>query len=567
MLFQSMVIRFGVARSTTILTVLCTVFSVGLYLALASAFAQIRTIGVFISLITPVFAVPPVCSLLLRTLRSLHSAKREVEEARTELETRVRERTSELTKTNEKLLAEMDEKRKAEESLRKYQENLEDLVRQRTAALEKEIHDHKVTEQALRESEKKYRAMFEQAMEGIFQTTPEGKVLSANPAFARMFDYDSPEEAVARITDIGSQLYVHRIDRERLRSLLAEKGSVVGYEAEALTRRGRRIWVSINVHEVRDPSGALLCYEGTNQDITRHKEAEEELRESEERYRIAIEHSNDGVAVAKEGRHIFVNRRFLEMFGYRNLDEVNGHEPFSNVHPDDRVMVCKYYESRLRGENAPSRYEFKGIRTDGSVIHIETSTAVITHQGEPASLAFLRDVTERKEFEARLRTMSIVDELTGLYNRRGFLTLCAQQMKVAEREGKGMELFFIDLDGMKQINDTLGHKAGDSALVDVTDVLRQTFREADILGRIGGDEFAVLAVNAGEESREEIMRRLRDVLDSRNKGRPQRPPLSLSIGSASYDPQNPDTLDQLLARADSLMYEEKWDKQQRASGL
>ena len=381
-------------------------------------------------------------------------------------------------------LLDISERKKSEEALRRHQNHLEELIQMRTIALEKEISKHERTEKALKESEEKYRAIFEKATEGIFQTTPEGHCLSVNPAFALMFGYDSPEEMISSVTNIGRQIYVNPSDRDNIQKLLAEKGEVKGYEAEAYRKDGKKIWISINAHMVRDDNGAEY-YEGTNQDITERKRMEEKVLESEERYRIAIEYSNDGVSLSKGGLNIYVNQKYLDIFGYDRPEEVIGKSHSITVHPSDRNMVTDYNEKRNRGEPAPSRYEFKGIRKDGTSNFIEISVATTPYRGELVSLAYMRDITERREMEERLRITSIVDELTGLYNRRGFFTLCQQQLKLAERSNKSLALFFVDLDRMKWINDTLGHQEGDRALIRVATILHHTFR-TDVIGRLGG---------------------------------------------------------------------------------
>ena len=133
------------------------------------------------------------------------------------------------------------------------------------------------------------------------------------------------------------------------------------------------------------------------------KRTEAQLRESEERYRVAIENSNDGVALVRGDRHIYVNRKFLEIFGYRTPEEVVGKTHYLTVHPDDREKVVSYNRRRQAGEAVPDRYEFKGIRKDGTPIYLEASVAGITYRGEPASLAYLRDITQRKHAERALQ--------------------------------------------------------------------------------------------------------------------------------------------------------------------
>jgi len=172
---------------------------------------------------------------------------------------------------------------------------------------------------------------------------------------------------------------------------------------------------------------------------------------------------------------------------------------------------------------------------------------------------------ERRRTEEQLRSMSIHDELTGLYNRRGFLAVTEERLKLVKRERKESLLLFSDLDGLKQINDTFGHHEGDRALIETANILKESFRESDIKARIGGDEFAVFATGAGIDCWKLLLAKLDERLRVHNlKGKyPFR--LSLSTGIACYDPESPCSIDELLTRADALMYEQKQEKKKRIS--
>jgi two-component system cell cycle response regulator len=169
----------------------------------------------------------------------------------------------------------------------------------------------------------------------------------------------------------------------------------------------------------------------------------------------------------------------------------------------------------------------------------------------------IRYAIERQQLHAALREMSLIDPATRLYNRRGLITLARQLFKVADRMRKKVSHVFVDLDGLKLINDTFGHRVGDAALLETTELLKETFRDSDIMARIGGDEFVVLAMeNAGADA-DMWTARLQENLRGRNARRDRPYLLSLSIGVAYYDPDAPRELDELLARADGLMYQEK----------
>lgn len=169
----------------------------------------------------------------------------------------------------------------------------------------------------------------------------------------------------------------------------------------------------------------------------------------------------------------------------------------------------------------------------------------------------LRYAIERHKMRAALKGLSLIDELTGLYNRRGFLTLAAQQLKTADRLAQRMMLLFADMDGLKWINDTMGHAEGDLAVREAADIFRETFRESDIIARFGGDEFAVLVMETGGESEEAVTDRLTGNLATHNAWGDRPYPLSLSMGIARYDPAAPCSIEELLEEADSMMYRQK----------
>ncbi len=177
--------------------------------------------------------------------------------------------------------------------------------------------------------------------------------------------------------------------------------------------------------------------------------------------------------------------------------------------------------------------------------------------GPAALMRSIRFAIERNRTHLELRARSMVDDLTGLHNRRGLLTAAQQRLRAAERHGTQGVVLFIDLDDLKEINDRFGHPVGDAALVDVAGILRGAFRETDVLGRLGGDEFVVVAPDASARAAELLVRRLRESLAAFNRSGARAFPLSFSVGMAHYDGGAPLPLDELIARADALMYAEK----------
>ena len=175
------------------------------------------------------------------------------------------------------------------------------------------------------------------------------------------------------------------------------------------------------------------------------------------------------------------------------------------------------------------------------------------------------EIAQRKNAEEQLRALSLTDELTGLYNRRGLLTMGEHQLKLARRNKRRLLLMYADLDNMKRINDKFGHMEGDAALIEAADILRQVFRESDIIARIGGDEFVILAVESDGSQSNAMINRIhqRCILANLRKARPY--VLAMSAGSAEFDPGQPTTLEELVAQADRAMYAEKQKRQRRHS--
>ena len=180
---------------------------------------------------------------------------------------------------------------------------------------------------------------------------------------------------------------------------------------------------------------------------------------------------------------------------------------------------------------------------------------------KPFSLKELIARIEHAKKHERLYDISLHDELTGLHNRRGFFALSEQLLKTAKRQQKGLFMLYGDLDGLKGINDTLGHQKGDWALIDIANILKETFRGSDIIARLGGDEFVVMPIDTTGDNIGIVLNRLEKAIESDNAKNKRAYELSFSIGTAYFDPWSPCTVDELLSQADKSMYEQKRNKQ------
>jgi diguanylate cyclase (GGDEF)-like protein/PAS domain S-box-containing protein len=286
----------------------------------------------------------------------------------------------------------------------------------------------------------------------------------------------------------------------------------------------------------------------------KERQKEEVLRQSEEKYRTILQAAMDGFwRVNIEGCLLEVNDAYCRMSGYSAQELLALCIPDLEVSESTDGIAAHIQKVMGQGED---RFESKHVRKDGSIFDVEVSV-----QSRPSNggqfVVFLRDITDRKKAEEALKTLSLKDELTGLYNRRGFFILAEHELKTAQRMLIEMLLIFGDLDNMKGINDTFGHKEGDQALVDTSQILRKTFRESDIIARIGGDEFVILAMNRLETSAEKLLSRFEQVLNEHHLQTKRSYKLSMSFGIACFDPQNPCSIDVLISQADKLMYANK----------
>lgn len=223
---------------------------------------------------------------------------------------------------------------------------------------------------------------------------------------------------------------------------------------------------------------------------------------------------------------------------------------------------------RSRGVDETLDKVFQGLLKDAnrelasllSDVHAGQDTDLL----EGAGSQVIRDLLKRalqcatKQYvlQTELSNLALKDELTGLYNRRGFLALAERQLKLARRSDRSLVLIFIDVDGLKEINDVFGHAEGDTALKCTAEALEMTFRDSDVIARFGGDEFAVLAIEASGQSEVTIRERLTEFLSSARRQESDYK-FSVSLGTARFDPWNPTSLRELIAAADQAMYEQK----------
>jgi diguanylate cyclase (GGDEF)-like protein/PAS domain S-box-containing protein len=404
-------------------------------------------------------------------------------------------------------------------------------------------------------AEELFRTLANSSSAGVY-IVQDGKFKFVNPCFQEITGY-SGDEILGR----DSLMLVIDEDKEAVKDNISkmlggERLSAFEIRVSAKTEEKRWIFVTVAPIQYKGKEAIL----GNFIDVTDHKKTETLLKESEERYRILTEKSLVGVYLVQDNIFRYVNQALADIHGYEPAEMMSKLGPMDFIVPEDCEKVEESVRMRKKGETDGMLLEVCIIRKDGAVRNVEIYGSRAIYNNRPAELGTLLDVTEKKQIEVQLQTMSMKDELTKLYNRRGFFIVSEQQIRIANRTKKEVLCFFIDLDGMKWINDTLGHKEGDDALIMTANILRETFREADIIGRIGGDEFAVLAVGTNKAGTDLLVKRLYKHIDRYNKIYNGRYKLSLSTGVACYDPEHPQSINDLMSIADTLMYKEKKEK-------
>jgi diguanylate cyclase (GGDEF)-like protein/PAS domain S-box-containing protein len=400
---------------------------------------------------------------------------------------------------------------------------------------------------ALQAAEAKYRGIFENAVEGIFQSTPDGRYLMVNPMLARLYGYDSPADLMANLTDIQHQLYVDLQRRAEFVRLMQTKGEVRGFESEVYRKDGSVIWISESARALHDEAGNLIRFEGTVENITRRKRAELELLNRDnllqgvaQAANCLLTHEDLSTAISQAIAILGTTAQVDRVFIAENHPHVATGALAMSVRYEwvrEGVISCmadwqnqayathglaRWYEQFMLGKSVGGiTREFPKAEQEALFASGVQSSLMVPifvedefwgyvglddcraerqwSASEESSLwaiaASLGGAIKRQRTEEKMRYQAFHDALTGLPNRMMFNRHLYLTLSRARRRQEPFAVVFLDLDRFKTINDTLGHAVGDRLLEQATQRLTDCLREEDLIARWGGDEFTLLLPN------------------------------------------------------------------------
>jgi diguanylate cyclase (GGDEF)-like protein/PAS domain S-box-containing protein len=414
----------------------------------------------------------------------------------------------------------------------------------------KDITDRKRAENALRQSEERFRELYDHAPVGYCEYDIEGRITNVSLTDLEMLGYTREEM-------VGQYIWEFNVEAETVRRQVLEKlegSKPPGQDVERIYRRkdGTAFPVLIKDRLILNEQGKITGIRCTIQDITDRRRADEALRESEERFRQLAENIREVFYVYEEGIPRYVSPAYAEIWGRPPQTLYEAPESLlETVHPEDRDHVKQSLEKKSHQE---VEVVYRIVLPDQSIRWIKDRSFPIgddsgrTHR----IVGIAADITDLKLGEEKLRYLSLHDPLTGLYNRIYFEE---EMSRIEKTRFETVGILACDVDGLKLVNDTLGHDQGDRLLIAAARVIRDSFREGDLAARIGGDEFAIVLPNTTAPAVENACQRIQETVDTYNATTPELP-LSISVGFAVRNGSHKNLKD-VFKEADNHMYRKK----------
>lgn len=418
------------------------------------------------------------------------------------------------------------------------------------------------TKEQLRSSEQRYRTFFELSPSAGIIWGEGYKIIDWNKQAEVIFGWH--REEVIGLNTLNFIIPETEMDKVRPVMSVLLAGKNVPYFINAnVTKQGKELICEWFSSVLPDLPGQPIKIISLANDITDRKRQEQALIESESRMRTLFESTSDAVILLDKTGFLDCNPATLCLFGCRSKEE------FLTMHPAElspRYQPCGADSTTLAKRKLAKamrdgyiHFEWLHQRIDsGETFDADILLNSIKINGRSLLQAVVRDITQRKVWQQELERQAYIDDLTGINNRRNFMRLAKTELMRAKRFGSKLSLLILDIDYFKQINDSYGHKAGDAILLKLADICRQTLREIDIIGRIGGEEFAFLLPETDKDNAFDVAERLREKIA--NTMTPFEDGLSLyftvSIGVSALTSKN-ESLDALINLADTALYNAK----------
>jgi diguanylate cyclase (GGDEF)-like protein/PAS domain S-box-containing protein len=378
--------------------------------------------------------------------------------------------------------------------------------------------ERSLAEEALRASEAKFRGLFESVIEGVYQSTRDGRLVSVNSAFVKMLGYSSAEEMYALPSSV--MIYWSPTDRAEFVRKVDADGEVRGMEVVLRKRDGSTVVALENSRGVRDGGGRIVGYEGTLSDITERKRVEQAIYAEKDRAQVTLQSIGDAVITTDAGARIDYLNPVAERLTGWILEEARG-RPIGDVlqliDESTRKPVAYTLDRVLQGleTSLPSDHNVLVTRRGEELAIQETASPIRNREGEAiGAVIVFGDVTKERRLKRALSYQASHDALTGLINRREFDSRLETAVSAAQRGDCDFVLLYVDLDQFKVVNDTCGHSAGDRLLRDITSLLQTRVRASDTIARLGGDEFGILLERCSLEQAERVADSIRHSIHS-----------------------------------------------------
>lgn len=410
----------------------------------------------------------------------------------------------------------------------------------------------KELEKDLRESNTRFKAFMKNSPTLGFMKDEQGRYVYVNRLFEKLFeleegwllgkdDFELLEENEARAVRANDALVLSEWKiKEIVETTEMPDGSII-------------YWLSLKFPFVDSVGEKFIG--GISMNITDQKLTEKKLDRSEQQFRHLFELSPGYINVHDlDGKIISVNEAAADALGYKS-EEVIGKNLADFLIPESRPLFREYL--RRMNHKLSEEGVFYALTRSGERRIWQYRNRLFQEDGSSFILGYAQDITELKEIQERLRDLTLTDDLTHLYNRRGFFTLAEQALRYARRNKKEHVIVYADLDNLKVVNDRFGHAAGSRMIVDAAEIFRSSFRDSDIVARIGGDEFVVLAQDSSAIGAEAIKNRLEIEIKNFNSKNERPLALSISFGTIHFNAKTDLSIEELISEADKLMYEQK----------